>query len=101
MEAHGKRFYEDIKYRETFGYRKIDYAFRNASWNLEWGFGVSRSNSGLYSWDEMPSKWHKYMETGDVVRESPEEMSHNIKRVAHFFGASLVGVLPRVQHTDP
>jgi reductive dehalogenase len=94
MQAHGKRFYEDIKYREEFGFRKLDYAFRNASWNLEWGFGfgISRSNSGLYSWDEMPSKWNRYLEAGDVVREPPEEMSHNIKRVAHFFGAGLVGI---------
>jgi epoxyqueuosine reductase len=94
MQVHGERFYEDIKYRDTFGYRKIDYSFRNASWNLEWGFGfgVSRSNSGLYSWDEMPSKWHKYLETGDMVRGSPEEMNRNTKRVARFFGASLVGV---------
>jgi len=94
MQPHGKRFYEDIKYREEFGYRKLDYAFRNASWYLEWGFGfgISRSNSGLYSWDEMPSKWHKYLEAGDVIREPPEEMSHNIKRVARFFGAGLVGI---------
>jgi epoxyqueuosine reductase len=94
MQAYKRRFYEDIKYREEIGYRKLDYAFRNASWNLEWGFGfgISRSNSGLYSWDEMPAKWHNYLEVGDVVRESPEEMSHSIKRVAHFFGADLVGV---------
>jgi reductive dehalogenase len=94
MQAYKRRFYEDIKYREEIGYRKLDYAFRNASWNLEWGFGfgISRSNSGLYSWDEMPAKWHHYLEVGDVVRESPEELSQNIKRVAHFFGADLVGV---------
>jgi reductive dehalogenase len=94
MQAYKKRFYEDIKYREEIGYRKLDYAFRNASWNLEWGFGfgISRSNSGLYSWDEMPTKWNKYLEAGDVVRESPGEMSHTIKRVAHFVGADLVGV---------
>ncbi len=94
MQTSRKRFYEDVKYREEIGYRKLDYAFRNASWNLEWGFGfgVSRGNSGLYSWDEMPANWQRYLQTGDVVRESPEKMSQIIKKVATFLGADLVGI---------
>ena len=58
MQSLGNRFYKDIKYQDKDGYRKIDYAFRNASWNLEWsaGFGNSRGNSGLFSWEGVPEK---------------------------------------------
>jgi hypothetical protein len=41
MQAHRKRFYEEIVYQQKIGYRKLDYAFRNATWNLEWGFGFA------------------------------------------------------------
>jgi reductive dehalogenase len=92
--AHGKRFYKEVKFQEKVGYRKIDYAFRNASWNLEWGagFGNSRSNSGLYSWEGVNERIKHYVESGDPVTGSPEEMSRIIKKVARFFGADLVGI---------
>jgi len=35
----GKRLYSEVKYQNRYGYRKLDYALRNASWNLEYGFG--------------------------------------------------------------
>jgi len=94
MRAHGKRFYEDVVYQKRVGYRKLDYALRNASWNVEWGFGfgVSRSNSGLYSWDHIPPKMSRFVETGRPVQEIPETMSRIVKRVARFLGADLVGI---------
>lgn len=94
MRPYAKRFYEEVTYQQEVGYRKLDYAFRNAAWNLEWGFGLgnSRSNSGLYSWDGIPAKIRRFVEAGDLVRESPEEMSRIIKKVAKFLGADLVGI---------
>jgi len=86
--------FSEVKYQSKVGYRKIDYAFRNASWALEWkyGMGNSRSNFGLYEWEGVPDRIRPYVETGDLVKESPEEMSLTIKKVARFYGASLVGI---------
>jgi reductive dehalogenase len=94
MKRYSKRFYEDIQYRDEDGFRKLDYAFRNSAWNLEWGFGRgnSQSNSGLYSWDEISSKALRYIEVGDVIREPPDSMTRIVKRAARFLGADLVGV---------
>ena len=94
MQPHRKRFYEEVVYQEKIGYRKIDYAFSNASWNLEWsfGFGNSRSNFGLYQWEGVLERIKGYIETGDQVKESPEEMSYIVKKVALFLGADLAGI---------
>jgi len=94
MQPHRKRFYEEIVYQPKIGYRKLDYAFCNATWNLEWGFGFGnlRSNYGLYSWEGVVERIKRYVETGDQVEESPEEMSRVIKRAARFFGAGAVGI---------
>jgi hypothetical protein len=94
MRPYAKGFYEEVVFQQKVGYRKLDYAFRNAAWNLEWGFGFgnTQSNSGLYSWDGVPAKMKRFVETGDQVKDSPEEMSHIIKKVARFIGADLVGI---------
>lgn len=94
MQAYRKRFYEEIVYQQKIGYRKLDYAFRNATWNLEWGFGFgnARSNYGLYSWEGVVDRIKRYVETGDRVKETPEEMSHIIKKVARFLGAGVTGI---------
>jgi len=46
-----RRFYGEVVYQDKSGWRKPDFAARNAAWNVEWGFGMgnSRSNSGLYT----------------------------------------------------
>ena len=94
MRPYSKRFHEDIQYRDEIGFRKLDYAFRNSAWNLEWeyGRGNSRSNYGLYSWDEISDKQRRYIEVDDAVRESPDEMTRVVKKAARFLGASLVGI---------
>ena len=94
MKPYATRFYKEVQYQEKLGFRKLDYAFRNASWQVEWGHGQgnSRSNSGLYSWNDVPAKMRHYLETGDRVKESPGEMSRVVKRVARFLGADLVGI---------
>jgi reductive dehalogenase len=88
------RFYREAAFKDVVGYRKIDYAFRNAAWNLEWGaaFGNSRSNSGLYSWEGVNERIKHWVECGDPVKESPEKMSRIIKNAARYFGADLVGI---------
>ena len=87
-------YYQEVKYREKPGYGVLDYAFRNAGWTLEAtaAFGNSRSNYGLYAWEGMPSRYKQYVENLDPVKRSPEEMSYIIKKVAHFYGADLLGV---------
>ena len=94
MQPYARGFYEEVVYQQKVGYRKLDYAFRNAAWNLEWGFGFgnARSNSELYSWDAIPAKIKRFVEAGEQVKESPEEMSRIIKKVARFLGADLVGI---------
>ena len=90
----GNRFYKQAKFRSNIGYRRLDYAFMNASWNLERnaGFGNSRSNYGLYSWEEVNDMAKLYVENDGSINESPEKMSNYIKKVARYFGASQVGI---------
>lgn len=94
VKADGERFYRDIVYQDKPGYRRLDYAFRNGSWNLEWSaaFGNSRSNFGLYSWDAVSPKLIPYLEAGPPLEDSPEGMSAAVKKVARFVGADLVGI---------
>ena len=94
MMPYGMRFYKEVKFQEKVGYRKMDFAFRNASWNLEWGaaWGNSRSNSGLYAWEGLNDRIKHHVETGEPVKESPKEMSRHVKKVAKTFGADLVGI---------
>ena len=63
MRPHAMRFYKEVKFKEKIGYRKIDYAFRNAAWNIEWSaaFGNARSNSGLYEWEGINERIKQYV----------------------------------------
>ncbi|OPZ79701.1 MAG: 3-chloro-4-hydroxyphenylacetate reductive dehalogenase precursor [Actinobacteria bacterium ADurb.Bin444] len=89
-----QRFYTDIVYQERAGYRQEDYALRNASWHLEWGsgFGNSRSNSGLYSWDEVSPKLRPYLDRATRIQGDPLRLTRLVKEGARFLGADLVGV---------
>lgn len=91
---HGNRLYTQVKYSDKYGFRKLDYALRNAAWNLEYGFGFGnmRSNYGLYSWTEIADKVKRFVETGGPVTYSPEVNSRIIKKAARFLGAKLVGI---------
>jgi len=83
-----------VEFSDKAGFQKIDYAFRNASWNLEWGagYGNFRSNFGLYAWDGAPKRVQQWVEAGEPVKDSPEKMSRMVKKVARYFGADLVGI---------
>ncbi len=91
---HGNRLYTQVHYQEQYGYRKLDYALRNAAWNVEYGFGFGnmRSNSGLYSWTNVSDKVKRFIEEGGRVEHSADENARIIKKAARFLGADLVGI---------
>ncbi len=90
----GKRLYSEVKYQNRYGYRKLDYALRNAAWNLEYGFGSGnmKSNHGLYSWTHISEKIKRFVETDGPVELSLEENTRIVKKAARFLGADLVGI---------
>jgi reductive dehalogenase len=93
LTPHGRRFYAEVEYRDKRGYRRLDFALRNAAWNLEWGFGLgnSRPGSGLYSWEGVPEKAQHYL-AGEPVSLPPAQMSAYVKKAARFLGADLAGI---------
>jgi epoxyqueuosine reductase len=94
MKPYIQRFYREAVFKEKAGYRKIDYALRSASWNLEWSaaLGNSRSNYGLYAWEGVPEKIRLWVEKDGPVKGSPGEMSKVVKRGTRLLGADLVGI---------
>jgi reductive dehalogenase len=94
MQPYSQRFYGEAVYQEKIGYRKIDYALRNASWNLEWSaaLGNSQSNYGLYSWEGFPEKIRHFVEKDGPVEGTPEDMANTVKKAAKLLGADLVGI---------
>jgi hypothetical protein len=55
MMPRAQRFYRDVVYQDRAGYRKLDFALRNAGWNLEWSrldhaFGYDRALSARQFW---------------------------------------------------
>ncbi len=91
---HAHKLYYQVKYQDKHGYRKLDYALRNASWNLEYGFGYGtmRSDYGLYSWTDVAEKAKRFIETGGPVTHTPEDHTRIVKKAARVFGADLVGL---------
>jgi hypothetical protein len=53
------RFYREARYRISAGYQKLDYALRNASWNLEWGlpWEIPAATSAFMSGRACPKKF--------------------------------------------
>jgi ferredoxin len=88
------KYYTQVNYQNRPGYRQIDYALRNASWNLEYevGWGNSQSNAGLYSWNKVTDKIKRFIDAGEQINYSPEENSVIVKQAARYLGADLVGV---------
>jgi reductive dehalogenase len=92
--AQGQQFYTEVRFREKYGFRKLDFALRNASWSIEHGFafGNQRGNYGLYSWTHVSEKNRRFIKAGGPVSDSPEVNARNVKRAARFLGADLVGI---------
>lgn len=95
----GKRFYSQKDYQELLsrskpGYTFEDAAFMDAAWHLERAFAQGNwgGKRGLFAWESIePSRWQRPPGVKLPV-EDPTKMTRDIKRVARFFGASLVGV---------
>lgn len=87
-------FYTEVNYRDRDGFRKLDFALRNAAWSIEsgFGFGTQSANRGLFSWDYVTEKVQHYAETGDPVTRGPSANARIVKKAARFFGAALVGI---------
>jgi epoxyqueuosine reductase len=76
------------------GYTLLDLAFKNAAWWLELGFakGVLGGKEGLFAWDA--KQWGETKPpTGLKLKvDDPVKMAKVVKKVARYFGASLVGI---------
>ena len=89
-----EKFYGLVYPKDKDGYSLKDLSFRDAAWHveLEFGHGTVNHNWGMYSWEskliglsELPPGLK--LEVNDPVR-----MSQELKKVAKFLGASLVGI---------
>ena len=94
IKPHGDRLYKTINFQDRNGYRKVDYALRNAAWNIEYGFafGNMKSNEGLYSWSHISDKVIRFVETDGPVLNSPQKNTIIVKKAARVFGAALTGI---------
>jgi hypothetical protein len=63
VASYARPLYHEVRYQEKYGYRKLDYALRNAGWNIEYGFamGNSLSGHGLYAWEGLPQRVKMFM----------------------------------------
>jgi len=90
---HGNKLYGRVEYQERYGYRKLDYALRNAAWNIEYGFAFGNmcSNEGLLSWTKVSDKVKRFIEKDGRVTDTPRANARVVKKAARFLGADLVG----------
>jgi len=95
----GRKFYSPKDYTELLrnnkpGYTFEDTGFTDAAWHLEreFGHGSMCNKRLLYAWET--NELSRYKRPADVklTVDDPGKMSRHVKKVAVFFGASLVGV---------
>ncbi len=86
-----KRLLEDLK-EEKEGYTQFNYAFLKASWT------VCNRFSFAFSWEgdtSIREDWYGYeIRKKKYNIDNLQEFTKKVKKVARFFGASLVGVAP-------
>lgn len=93
LKSYQNNFAEDMLRNiksEKEGYTHLDYAFSKASWTLDSRFPFAFSWQGDTSLQE---DWYGY-QLRDIkykVEDIPE-FTHRVKKVAKFYGASLVGI---------
>jgi len=93
----GQKFYfTKVMPREKPGYTLEDKAFVNASWHLETRFakGNRGGREGLYVWDWDGEVFMipRVAPGLKITAVDPVKATREVKKVARFFGASLVGV---------
>jgi len=90
-----KRAYASPRYpKGKDGYKLEDLAFFNAAWYIEDAFaaGTVIHNTGMYKWDTVPGYQSQVPRDVKLKVDDPQKVSRKIKKVARFFGASLVGI---------
>ena len=95
MPLRQKFYIEEVMPGDKPGYTLQDQALVNAAWYLENGFarGVRGGQEGLYAWDWDGKFSFPRVPSGlRITVDDPMQVTRQIKRVATFFGASLVGV---------
>lgn len=95
MDLRQKFYIDEVMPRDKPGYRLQDQALVNAAWRLENSFakGVMGSGVGLYAWDWEGKFSYPRVPSGlRITVDDPMKVTREIKKVAAFFGASLVGV---------
>jgi len=80
--------------KEVAGYGLPEVALADAAWYLEYGFaqGIILGQTGLLAWDSAPIGINKMPEGLKIEAAEPERLTRDIKNVAVYFGADLVGV---------
>jgi len=91
-----KRFYKDrVPPKDKPGYHLKDQAMVNAAWHLEshFGCGVCGGRTGLYDWEWNGRFDYPRVPKGlKISTEDSSAVTRDVKKVARFFGASLVGI---------
>jgi len=80
--------------KDADGYTLLDQAFKNAAWHIESGFahGNIIHNTGMYSWDMNLVGVRRVPPGLKLEVKDQAKMSKIVKKVAKYFGASLVGI---------
>lgn len=92
-----ERFYESYRrplksWRHVDGYHQKDFALRNAGWHVADFFAERLEDNGRREGFHDFLSAHRAGAEERVEVESPAQMSREIKKAAHLFGADLVGV---------
>jgi len=90
----GHEFFGLVMPREKAGYTLQDRALGDVSWWLELGFaeGNAMGQTGLFAWDSKLMGPSRLPEGLKIEISDPQKLTRDIKNVATYFAADLVGV---------
>lgn len=93
----GKKLYGLVMPSDKPGDTLQDFSFKNAAWYLEFGFGFgnAKGQQGLYAWDSTQIGVSRAPQGLKIDASDPPQITRDIKKVATYFGADLVGVTRR------
>ena len=80
--------------RESDGFGLKDYSLAASASVLAFSFAVdiNKANGGLTSWESLPPSVHFHFPESKTAVSDPVDMTQQLKRVARYLGADLVGV---------
>lgn len=93
--AFGQKYYGLVMPKDDKpGYTYLEMAFKNAAWWVELAFAqaVLGGKTGLLAWDAKIWGDSKPPTGLKLAVDDPQKMSKVVKKVARFFGASMVGI---------